>query len=348
MAPKSTAVDTNEKPYAMLAGERALNGHLERRELRAKAKYFGVGYRVTYEVPQPAPKVTLIIPTRNERILLQGCILSILELTAYTNYDIIIIDNGSDDAEIIEYFEELRLVGNIEIKRDDRPFNYSAINNAAVASASGSIIGLINNDVKVMSADWLTEMVSLAAQPGVGAVGARLWYPNDTIQHAGVLIGLGGVAGHAHRSLKRGLPGYFSRATLTQSFSAVTGACLLVSKELYLRAGGLNEDLAIAFNDIDFCLKLRQMGYRNLWTPYAELYHYESASRGADDTPLKRSRFAVEARYMQNHWGECLGSDPAYNPNLALDRQDFSLAFPPRTEKPWRVMGSAKQPQVPL
>jgi glycosyltransferase involved in cell wall biosynthesis len=346
MAPGSTAVDTNKKPYATLAGERALNEHLERSGLHAKAEYAEVGYRVRYEVPQPAPKVTLIIPTRNGRNLLEGCISSILELTTYPNYDIIVIDNGSDDGEIIEYFEDLRQVGNIRVKRDDRPFNYSAINNAAVAFASGSIIGLINNDIKVISPDWLTEMVSLAVRPGVGAVGARLWYSNDTIQHAGVVIGMGGIAGHAHRLLKRGAPGYFSRATLTQSFSAVTGACLLVCKDLYLRAGGLNEDLAIAFNDIDFCLNLCKMGYRNLWTPYAELYHHESASRGADDTPLRRTRFEAEVRYMQDRWGEWLDCDPAYNANLALDRQDFSLAFPPRIEKPWRVRPGADQAQV--
>jgi O-antigen biosynthesis protein len=338
MVPGSTSRDVNEKPYAMLAGERALNEHLQRRQLRAKAEYVELGYRVRYEVPQPPPKVTLIIPTRNGRNLLERCVSNILKLTSYPNYDIIIIDNGSDDAGIFDYFQELRPIGNIQVKRDDRPFNYSAINNAAVASASGSIIGLINNDIEVISPDWLTEMVSLAVQPDVGAVGARLWYPNDTIQHAGVVIGMGGIAGHAHRSLKRGQPGYFGRAAIMQSFSAVTGACLVVRKELYLKVGGLNEsDLAIAFNDIDFCLKLRQLGYRNLWTPYAELYHHESASRGAEDTSQKRARFESECRYMQDHWGEWLTADPAYSPNLTLDGQDFSLAFPPRVDKPWRV-----------
>src|SRR5215831_12379144 len=338
MAHGSTALDTNKKPYAMLAGERALNEHLERRKLRAKAEYIGLGYRVRYEIPPPVPKVTLIIPTRNKRKLLERCVSSILELTTYPRYDIIIVDNGSDEADTITYLEELRRVRNIKIKRDDRPFNYSAINNTAVTCASGSIIGLINNDIEVISPDWLTEMASLARQPGVGAVGARLWYPNDTIQHAGVVIGMGGIAGHAHRSLKRGLPGYFSRAAVMQSFSAVTGACLIIRKDRYLAVGGLNEnDLAIAFNDIDFCLRLREKGYRNLWTPYAELYHHESASRGTDDTPRKRSRFQAESCYMQNRWGEWLDSDPAYNPNLTLNQHDFSIAFPPRIEKPWQV-----------
>jgi len=338
MTPASTAFDTNKKPYAIVAGERALNEHLKRCELRAEAEYVGVGYRVRYEIPASFPKVTLIIPTRNGRNLLEKCVSSILELTTYPNYDIIIVDNGSDDARIIDYFDELRQIGNIQVKRDDRPFNYSAINNAAVASASGSIIGLVNNDIEVISPDWLAEMVSLVVQPGVGAVGARLWYPNDTIQHAGVVIGIGGIAGHVHKHLKRGLSGYFSRATLMQSFSAVTGACLIIRKELYVEAGGLNaSDLAIAFNDIDFCLKLCQMGYRNLWTPYAELYHHESASRGAEDTPQKRARFEAERRYMQDRWGEWLDCDPAYSPNLTIEQQDLSLAFPPRVEKPWRA-----------
>ncbi len=343
ITPGSTSRDVNEKPYAMSAGERALNEHLERRKLDAKAEYVGVGYRVRYEIPSPAPKVTLIIPTRNGRNLLERCVSSILKLTTYSNYDIIIVDNGSDDQGTIDYFRELKRLENIHIKRDNRPFNYSALNNAAVASASGSIIGLINNDIEVISPDWLTEMISLAIQPGVGAVGARLWYPNDTIQHAGVVIGIGGVAGHAHKYLKRGISGYFNRAALLQSFSAVTGACLVVRKELYLEAGGLNErDLAIAFNDIDLCLKLRKMGYRNVWTPYAELYHYESASRGSDDTPEKRARSEAEGRYMQDRWGESLHRDPAYNPNLTLHREDFSLAFPPRIGKPWRERGATQ------
>jgi O-antigen biosynthesis protein len=349
MSAGSTALRTSEKPYSQIAAERGLNEHFQRQGLRATAEYVGVGYRVRYELPQPEPKVTLIIPTRNAKTLLEHCVSSILDRTTYRNYDILIVDNGSDEPGILDYFKELRRLENVQVIRHVRPFNYSALNNTAVASASGSIVGLVNNDIEVISPDWLTEMVSLAAQPGVGAVGARLWYPNDTLQHAGVVIGMGRVADHAHRMLNRGNGGYFGRAALIQSFSAVSAACLVVRKDRYLEAGGLNErDLAVAFNDVDFCLKLRNMGYRNLWTPYAELYHHESASRGREDTPQKRTRFEAEVRYMESRWGELFNSDPAYNPNLSLERTDFSLAFQPRTEKPWRTRSSADEVQVGL
>jgi GT2 family glycosyltransferase len=327
-----------EKPYAMLAGERALTEHLRRRSIRASAQYVGAGYRIRYELPPSPPRVSLIIPTRNGRKLLETCISSILERTTYPNYEIVVVDNGSDDPRALEYFDDLRRMDNVEVIHDGRPFNYSMLNNAAVASAGGSIVGLVNNDVEVITPDWLTEMVSLAVQPRVGAVGALLWYQNDTIQHGGVIIGIGGIAGHAHKYLARGRTGYFSRALLTQTFSAVTGACLVVRKDLYLEVGGLNEDdLAIAFNDIDFCLKLREKGYRNVWTPYAELYHYESATRGVEDTAEKQARFEAEVHYMHRRWGDWILSDPAYNPNLTLEREDFSLAAPPRVEKPWRA-----------
>ena len=336
----STSIQADEKPYAMAAGARALNEYLQRKGLRTKADYVNVGYRVRYELPQSVPNVTIIIPTHNGCDLLQRCVSSILTRTTYSNYEILIIDNGSDDSDTPCYLNELRKLKNVKIMRDERPFNYSALNNSAVAVASGSIVALVNNDIKVISSDWLGEMVSLALQPGVGAVGARLWYRDDRIQHAGVIVGLGGVAGHAHKFLRRGLPGHFHRANLLQSFSVVTAACLVVRKNVYLEVGGLNErDLAIAFNDIDFCLKLREAGYRNVWSPYAELYHDESASRGTENTPQKRARFASEVHYMRKRWAKRLDCDPAYSPNLSLDREDFSLAFPPRAEKPWRAAG---------
>ena len=194
------------------------------------------------------------------------------------------------------------------------------------------MIGFINNDVEVISEDWLSEMVSHAVRPEVGAVGARLWYPNDTLQHGGVILGLGGVASHAHRHLPRHQRGYFGRASLIQSFSAVTAACLLVRKEVYEEVGGFDEQLAVAFNDVDFCLRVHEAGYRNVWTPYAELYHHESATRGYDDTSEKWAIFKKEAQYMKKRWRNLLLNDPAYSPNLTLDYEDFSLAWPPRIE----------------
>ena len=198
------------------------------------------------------------------------------------------------------------------------------------------MLALLNNDVEVISPDWLEEMVSHATRPEIGAVGAMLYYPNDTIQHAGVILGLGGVAGHAYQRRPRGHAGQMNRAALTQNVSAVTAACLVVRRALFEEVGGLEEThVAVAFNDVDLCLRLGEKGLRNVWTPWAELYHHESASRGTDKGPVKGTRFSREMAYMGRTWRAALEHDPAYNPNLALDREDFSLAFPPRAVKPW-------------
>ncbi|HQS03899.1 MAG TPA: glycosyltransferase family 2 protein, partial [Halothiobacillus sp.] len=327
----STAHDLNAKPYAIVAGERALNDHFKRIGSQAWAETVKEGYRVHYPLPAPLPLVSLIIPTRNGLKLLKQCIDSILQKTDYSHYEIIIVDNGSDDSATLRYLRKIVTDPRIRVIRDDRPFNYSALNNRAVREARGEIIGLINNDIEVITPEWLSEMVSHAVRPEVGAVGARLWYSDDTIQHAGIILGMMGFAGHAHRYLPKGNPGYCGRAALIQSFSAVTGACLVVRKELYELVGGLNEiELQVACNDVDFCLKLREAGYRNIWTPYAELYHHESSSRGFDDTPEKVARAEREVAYMWAHWGPLLENDPAYNPNLSLDNEDFTLAWPPR------------------
>jgi len=227
----------------------------------------------------------------------------------------------------LAWFDDIRKDSRVRVLRYGHPFNFSAINNFGVRQARGEIIGLVNNDIEVISEDWLTEMVSHACRPEIGCVGAKLYYDNDTIQHAGVIVGLGGVAGHSHKYFPKEAPGYFYRLQLIQNLSAVTAACLLVRKEIFEAVGGLNEnDLKVAFNDVDFCLKVQAAGYRNLWTPYAELYHHESISRGAEDTPAKQARFASEIAYMKRTWPEQLQSDPAYSVNLTKDREDFSLA----------------------
>ncbi|MBN3753918.1 glycosyltransferase family 2 protein [Paraburkholderia sp. Tr-20389] len=331
--PSSTAASGDAKPYAVIAGERALNEHFARQGVDASVEGLSFGYRVRYRLPERLPLVSLIIPTRNGVGLLKQCIDSIQNKTTYAPYEIIVVDNGSDEQATLDYLESLKAADNIRVIRDDRPFNYSALNNMAVASANGELVGLINNDIEVITDTWLEEMVSLALQPGVGAVGAKLLYPDGTIQHAGVVTGLGGVAGHAHRLFARDSFGYFSRNAVISSFSAVTAACLIIRKSIYEQVGGLNEaDLTVAFNDVDFCLRVRDAGYRNVWTPFAELYHHESATRGTDDNPEKAARFAREVDYMQARWGHTLNYDPAYSPNLALDRTDFSLASPPRIE----------------
>ena len=335
----STAHAMEAKPYAIAAGERALNEHLQRMGALATAETVGYGYRVRYALPVKPPLVSLIIPTRNGLKLIKQCIDSIFAKTDYPHYELIVVDNGSDDKATLRYLASLSNRGHVNavervdvrVMHDDRPFNYSALNNAAVKLARGEVLGLLNNDLEVINDGWLTEMVSHALRPEVGAVGARLWYSDDTLQHAGVVLGIHGVAGHVHRFLPRGNVGYCGRAALIQSFSAVTGACLVVRKALYEEVGGLNEvELQVAANDIDFCLRLREAGYRNIWTPYAELYHHESASRGFDDTPDKQARSAKEVAYMHQRWGDALRNDPAYSPNLTLDAEDFGLAWPPR------------------
>jgi O-antigen biosynthesis protein len=330
---QSTASSSDAKPYAMIAGERAINEHLQRRGVDAKAELLKYNYRVRYALPAKLPLVSLIIPTRNGLKLIEQCIRSILTKTTYSNYEILIVDNGSDDPAVLRYFKSLASEPRIRVIRDDRPFNYSALNNAAVKQAHGEIIGLINNDIEVITPDWLSEMVSHALRPEVGAVGAKLLYPDDTVQHAGVILGVGGVAGHAHHRIVKTSRGYLGRADLIQSFSAVTAACLLTRTSVYKKLNGLNEnDLTVAYNDIDLCLRMGKEGYQIIWTPYAELYHHESATRGFENTPEKMARFHKEIDYMKQIWRPALQNDLFYNPNLANDQADFSLAWPPRLE----------------
>lgn len=329
---ESTARSMSAKPYAALAGERALNEHFQRTGVRATAEHLDFGYRVRYALPDVLPLVSVIIPTRNALQLTRQCVESILSRTTYSNYEIVIVDNGSDDPATLAWFKQIAAEKpNVRVLRDDRDFNYSALNNGAVPSANGELLALVNNDIEVITPDWLSEMVSLAVQPGVGAVGARLWYPNRTLQHAGVILGIGGIAAHAHRGMPVGREGYAGRAALIQSFSAVTAACLVIRKQHYLAVGGLDEvNLRESFNDIDFCLRLREAGLRNVWTPYAELFHYESATRSKNMSPKRQAQFQEESAYMHKRWGDLLQNDPAYSPNLMLAREDFSYAWPPR------------------
>ena len=291
-----------------------------------------VSQRIECTLPDVPPLVSLIIPTKNNVALLRQCLDSILSKTSYPNYEILVVDNGSDQAETLDYLKSLIANPKIRVIRDNYAFNYSALNNYAVTFAKGDVLVLVNDDIEVSESavDWLTEMVRHALRPGVGAVGARLWYPNQTLQHAGMVL-VGGLARHVHKHLPKGESGFNNRAVLTQNFSAVTGACLLVKKALYEQVGGLNEqELAVGFNDVDFCLKLVEAGFRNVWTPHAELIHHESATRGQDSSPEKQRRAEKELRYMRKRWGNKLYVDPAYNPNLSDGRDDMSFAWPPR------------------
>ena len=285
--------------------------------------------RVRYILPISPPEVTLVIPTRNGLEFLRRCLDSIKAKTNYPCYDIIIVDNGSDDPATLNYLKFLQGQPGLQVIGDDGPFNFSRLNNLAVRRARGTVVGLLNNDLEVINADWLIEMVSQVLRPEIGIVGARLWYSDDTIQHAGVIMA-DGVASHLHKGLRRGENGYFGRAVLVQNFVAVTAACLVVRKKIYEEVGGLDEEFAVAFNDVDFCMRVTACGYRNLWTPYAELYHHESASRGYEDTPEKKARFMTEIEHMRERWGDAMFDDPAYNPNLHSESKDFQLARLPR------------------
>ena len=299
----------------------------DRSELEIEEGLIPGSCRIRYPIPDPKPLVSIIIPTRDQYGLLHQCIESILEKTHYTRYEILIVDNQSKDPKTLEYLKRLeREYHNIRVLPYDKPFNYSAINNFAAERAEGEVLVLMNNDVEVISEGWLTEMVRHALRPEIGAVGAKLYYDNLTVQHAGVVLGLGEVAGHAHKYFPRESDGYFGRLKLVQNYSAVTGACLAVRKALYREVGGLNaEHLTVAFNDVDFCLKLVEKGYRNLWTPYAELYHHESRSRGIDNTPEKQARFEREVYYMVRRWRDLIESDPCYSPHLSSFFEDFRI-----------------------
>ncbi len=274
------------------------------------------------------PLVSLIIPTKNGKSLVQACIESILEKTIYQNYEILLIDNGSDEQESLDYFAELDRHPKIRVLRYPGEFNYSAINNFGVhhACSTSSIVGLINNDIEVIDPNWLTSMVGHAVREDIGCVGAKLLYSDGRIQHAGVVLGYGGGAGHAHKYFPRYHPGYLKRLIATQNYSAVTAACLIVKKSLFLKIGGLNEkDLTVAFNDVDFCLRIRETGVRNVYCAEAELYHHESVSRGLDHAPEKAARFNRELAYLKKQWGNYIKHDPAYSPNLTLKRENFSI-----------------------
>lgn len=330
----STALAAGEKNYAVEAGRKAVADHLKRSGINAEvmpAPEVSTLNRVRFSCPSPQPLVSIIIPTRDRADLLGMCLDSLIQRTTYENYEVIIVDNGSVEAATQQLFERLPK-DRFSILRDESPFNFSALNNKAAQLARGELLCLMNNDIEILTPDWLEEMVSFAVRPDIGCVGARLWYPDGSLQHGGILLGIGGVGNHAHYKVGRHHPGYFGRAFLHQSFSAVTAACLLVRRDVFDVVGGLDEQLAVAFNDVDFCLRVRDAGYRNVWTPYAEMNHHESASRGVEDTPEKQIRFFNEVSFVQSRWDTKLLNDPAYSPNLTLDYADFSYAWPPRIE----------------
>lgn len=325
----STASNSASKPYAHEAGRKALAEHLER-VLSTPVLVVSGELQFTYKVVWPLqhePLVSIIIPTRDRLELVRVAVESVLHKTDYSHFEIIVVDNGSVESETLKWFEKVQQMDKrVRVLSDTGPFNYSRINNDAVLESNGELIVLLNNDVEVINRDWLREMVSLGLREDTGCVGAKLYYPNGHIQHAGVIIGLGGVAAHGHWMFSNNDHGYYGRLKVRQNYSAVTAACLLVKKSIFLEVGGLNEkELSVAFNDIDFSLKVRKAGHKNVWTPFAKLIHHESASRGYEDTPEKKARYKSESDFMRKSWNIESFCDPAYNPNLTLDHSDFSF-----------------------
>jgi len=336
----STAQSTSAKPYVLEAQKKAVTEHLERRNIigaRVKIDEAISQLRVTLPVPVPQPLISIIIPTKDHVGLLSQFIDSVLKVSTYSNFEFIIIDNGSKEEATATWLKNLeKRWPKTKIIRDDGPFNYARLNNSAVAHASGEYLLLCNNDLQVISADWLEQLVSFASLPNVGGVGARLLYPNGTVQHAGVVTGINGVAGHAFKYFPRCDVGYFNGAILPRTVSGCTAACLMMRRENFSKVGGFDEQgLAIAFNDVDLCLKLGAAGLRIIYCPYAELFHHESASRGLETTPEKFMRFEGEVVTMKKRWGERLANDPYYSPNLTILTEDYVFAFPPRRAKPW-------------
>ena len=333
----SGSFSTDHLDRAVAAGVRAVQEHLED-EVDAIVEPAGVGgyLRVRWPLPRKLPEVSVIVPTRDNAQLLGDCMEGLLNQTDYKNAKVVIVDNGSRDEATLALLESLDKELNVRVLRYDKPFNYSAINNFAVEHIQSDYLCLLNDDIQMIEENWLSEMMALAVREGVGSVGARLLYADRSVQHAGVVLGVMGVANHLHRNVNVDHPGYFGRLQLCQELSGSTGACLVVKRSVYEELGGLDEtNLAVAFNDVDFCLRLREVGYRNLWTPHATLFHMESASRGSDMDDDKFQRFEKEVHYMQRRWGDALEQDPFYNPNLSLKGDDMSLASPPRTDRPW-------------
>lgn len=324
----SVAQDVGAKPYTVTAAKKALAAHLERCGLKGEVLDSSVPttYHIKYEI-DGNPLISVIIPNKDHTDDLEVCLKSLYEKSSYKNFEVIIVENNSTEKETFEYYEAIaQKHGNVKIVKWEGNFNYSAINNFGVNYAKGEFILLLNNDVEIINGSCLEEMLMFAQRKDVGAVGAKLYYSDDTVQHAGVILGLGGTAGHAHKHFGRSHPGYMARASIAQNLSACTAACLMMRRDVFDEVGGLDENFEVAFNDIDLCMKIRKKGYLVVFTPYAELYHYESKSRGNDSTPEKLERFRGEIDRFKEKWQKQLDDgDLYYNPNLTLTRDDFSL-----------------------
>jgi GT2 family glycosyltransferase len=335
-SPGSTALSVSAKGYATESGIRAVQEHLARAGVVAKVSQGPIptAYQIDYALTRQ-PRVTIIIPNSDHAADLNRCISSILERSTYTDFEILIVDNNSREEATFQLYRELQHNPHVTVlHNDEQPFNFSAVNNYAAARAQNEVLLFLNNDTEIISPDWLEKLLQFILSPDVGIVGAKLYYPNDTVQHAGVIIGIQGVAGHSHKHAQGDSHGYFQRLRLPQEVSAVTGACLMIKRAVFQEVSGFDPFFKLAFGDVDLCLKVRQKGYLVMWTPYAELYHHESKTRGPEDTHEKRVRASREAAYFKRKWTDFLAEgDPYYNPNLTLASEDFSLNFSRRAKE---------------
>ncbi len=324
--PQSTAGNQASKMYAFDNGRKAIAEHLERCGVDATVHDGTVlgTYHVVYHL-RTQPLVSVIIPNKDHPDVLARCVDS-LARASYANYELIVVENGSTDPKTLALYAELREQPHVRILEWAKPFNYAAVNNFAAAAANGELLLFLNNDIEAINPDWLEELVKIAVQPGVGAVGAKLLYADDTIQHAGIVVGMGGVAGHGHLNYPRAAAGHCQRLLFTQNVAAVTGACLIMPREVFRKIDGFDEGFVLAFNDVDICLKVLTAGYRVVWTPDALLYHLESKTRGYEDTPEKQARFKRECDLFYSKWNDFLkAGDPYYSPHFRLDRHDYAL-----------------------
>ena len=325
--PASTSAAAEAKPYAAVAGQRAVQDAIERRGEPGVVERSEIpGIYITRYAIRDAGLVSVIVPTRDHGEDVDRCLSSIFSNDTYPNFEILLVDNGSKDRTSLEIFARWEgRESRVHVVRYDKPFNFSAINNYAVEHSLGKYLLFLNNDTEVISSDWMQAMVEQAQRPSIGVVGGLLLYPDDTIQHAGVVIGLGGVAGHSQNGLHRNDPGYFGSVRAINNFSALTAACVMIRRSVFDEVGGFDERLAVAFNDVDLSLKIARAGYRNVYLPHVMLYHYESKSRGAETTPEMKARFAREVALMENRWATRTSPDPCYSPHLSLDAPGYAI-----------------------
>jgi O-antigen biosynthesis protein len=320
-------IHTRKVQADVSASRQAVTAYFERMEVSVDVQVDGPDLHAAYRLPAALPKVTVLILTRDRPQLLDRCVRSVIEQTHYASLEFLIVDNGTVDPKALKLLEELAEDPRVTLVRDDSPFNFSALNNRAAQVAQGDFLCLLNNDIEVLNPEWLSEMMAVALQPGIGAVGARLWFPDGRLQHAGITLGIGGAAGHPFRLQRREDPHYRRRPNVAHELSAVTAACLVTPRSLYAELGGMDEKaFQVAFNDVDYCLKVRRAGHRIALVPRAELIHHESVSRGYEDTDEKKRRFMVERQNLITRWSHWLSSDPAYNPNLTVDDDSYGVA----------------------